>query len=193
MQIFGKLYKRVIAWSRHRHAPYYLASMSFAEASFFPIPPDVMLAPMALATREKAWRFALIATLFSVLGGLFGYLIGHFFLSLVTPLLQKTGYWSEYLIVVSWFKQWGFWILFLAGFTPIPYKLFTIAGGAANMAIMPFIAASLLGRGGRFFLVAAAMYWGGPTMERLLERYIEQLGWILIILAVVGYVIWRFY
>ena len=164
----------------------------FAEASFFPIPPDVMLAPMALATREKAWRFALIATLFSVLGGLFGYLIGHFFLNLVTPLLQKTGYWSEYLVVVSWFKHWGFWILFLAGFTPIPYKLFTIAGGAANMAILPFIAASLLGRGGRFFLVSAAMYWGGPAMERILERYIEQLGWILIILAVVAYVIWQF-
>lgn len=193
MKIFGKLYARVMSWARHRHAPYYLAGMSFAESSFFPIPPDVMLAPMALATRERAWRFGLIATIFSVLGGILGYAIGHFALALCTPLLKQFGYWQAYLTVVSWFSVWGFWILFLAGFTPIPYKIFTIASGAVGMPLLPFILISILGRGGRFFLVVAAMYWGGPRMERLFVRYIEHLGWFLVVLGVGIYVFVRFF
>ena len=134
-------------WAAHRHAQWYLAGLSFAESSFFPVPPDVMLAPMALANTHKAWRFALITTVFSVLGGAAGYAIGMFAFDLVQPLLEKAGYMDKYQLAVDWFKQWGIWVVFLAGFSPIPYKLFTIAAGVVSMAFLPFMVASLIGRG----------------------------------------------
>jgi membrane protein YqaA with SNARE-associated domain len=187
--LFSSLYARVMQWSRHRHAPWFLGSLSFAESSFFPIPPDVMLAPMALSQPSRAWGFALLTTVTSVAGGLFGYLIGLFLFELIEPALHQAGYWGKYLHAREWFDKWGFWAIFLAGFSPIPYKVFTIAAGTISMALLPFVAASMVGRGARFFLVAALMRWGGPRMEAVLRSNIDRLGWITVALAVIAYLL----
>jgi membrane protein YqaA with SNARE-associated domain len=178
-----------MAWSRHRRAPWYLGALSFAESSFFPIPPDVMLAPMSLSQPKKAWSFALLTTVTSVAGGLFGYLIGMFLFELIEPMLHRMGYWQKYLHAREWFDDWGFWAIFLAGFSPIPYKVFTIAAGTISMALLPFVAASVIGRGARFFLVAALMRWGGARMEAVLQSNIDRMGWITVAVAVIAYLL----
>jgi len=165
--------------------------LSFAESSFFPIPPDVMLAPMALADPSRAWRLALITTLTSVLGGILGYLIGLALFDLVEPMLHRFHYWEAYLTARQWFDQWGFWAVFLAGFSPIPYKVFTISAGAVAMSFPPFVLASMIGRGARFFLVAGLMRWGGAPMEEQLRKHVDLLGWLTVGLALVAYLVLR--
>ena len=144
MKIFSKLYARVMIWSRHRHAERYLAGLSFAESSFFPIPPDVMLAPMSLAKPAQAWRFAFVTTVASLLGGLFGYLLGYFAMGAVEPWITELGYQAKFLQAKQWFDEWGFWAIFIAGFSPIPYKIFTITAGVISMALLPFIILSFI-------------------------------------------------
>jgi membrane protein YqaA with SNARE-associated domain len=180
MRLFGPLYDRVLGWAAHPKARWYLGGLSFAESSFFPIPPEVMLAPMTLARPVDAWRLALLTTLTSVAGGVLGYLIGYFALDLVEPWLVSVGYWEGYLQVREWFQTWGFWAVLAAGFSPIPYKLFTIAAGALGMFLPAFVLASIVGRGGRFFLVAGLIRWGGAPMEAQLRRHVEFLGWLLV-------------
>ncbi len=183
MAIFSTLYDRVMLWSRHRHAPWYLGGLSFAESSFFPIPPDVMLAPMSMAKPGKAWWYAALTTLASVAGGLFGYAIGLFAFDLVQPLVGEGGrYQGAFTQAKSWFDEWGIWAIFIAGFSPIPYKIFTITAGVLSMALVPFVVASAIGRGMRFFLVAALMAWGGERMEGTLRRYVDRIGWIMVAL-----------
>ncbi|MBI1906568.1 MAG: DedA family protein [Rhodocyclales bacterium] len=189
MKIFSPLYRRAMEWARHRHAPWFLGGLSFAESSFFPIPPDVMLAPMSLARPSRAWLFALIATLASVAGGLLGYFIGVFAFDFIEPLIQGGRYWNAYVEARAWFDRWGFWAIFVAGFSPIPYKVFTIAAGTVSMALLPFLFASIVGRGLRFFLVAGLMAWGGPRMEAALHRYVDWLGWATVVIAVVVIVV----
>jgi membrane protein YqaA with SNARE-associated domain len=184
VKIFSALYARVMGWAEHPHATRYLAGLSFAESSFFPIPPDVMLAPMSLARPDKAMWYATLTMVTSVLGGVFGYLIGLFAFEMVEPLLHKSGYISHYNLARQWFEQWGFWAVLLAGFSPIPYKVFTIAAGVVTMNLPLFVLASLAGRGGRFYLVSALMAWGGQRMDGLLRRYIDWLGWITVLLVV---------
>lgn len=191
MRIFSPLYRRTMVWSRHPRAPWYLAGLSFAESSFFPVPPDVMLAPMSLANPARAWRFALLTTLASVAGGLFGYAIGYFAFDAIEPWLRESHHWASYQSAVDWFDRWGFWAIFIAGFSPIPYKLFTIAGGALSMALLPFTLASLIGRGARFFLVAGLMAWGGARMETVLHRYVDRLGWATVALMIIGLIIYQ--
>ena len=176
-----------MVWARHRYAPWYLGALSFAESSFFPIPPDVMLAPMSLSQPARAWHFAFLTTLMSVLGGLFGYLIGSFLFELIEPFLHDAGYWDKFLLAQEWFNKWGFWAIFLAGFSPIPYKMFTIAAGTISMALLPFVIASAIGRGSRFFMVAALMRWGGVRMESALRTNIDRLGWATILVALAAY------
>jgi len=187
MKIFSKLYGSVMQWSRHRHATRYLAALSFAESSFFPIPPDVMLAPMSLAKPKSAWKLATITTIASLLGGLLGYLIGYFAIDLIEPWIIELGYHNKFLLAREWFAQWGFWAIFLAGFSPIPYKIFTITAGVISMALLPFVIASFIGRGARFFMVAGLMAWGGEKMEKKLHSYIDLLGW-LTVMAVVAFI-----
>lgn len=189
MKIFSRLYDLALKWAAHRHAPYYLGGLSFAESSFFPIPPDVMLAPMTLAKRERAWFYAGLTTMTSVLGGVLGYLIGVYAFDVVVPILKEMKLWSDsgYLRVQEWFREWGFWAIFIAGFSPIPYKVFTIASGVIQMTFLPFIIASAIGRGARFFLVAGVLYAGGEKMERLLRQYIDTVGWMMVLLAVTLY------
>ena len=186
MRLFGPLYERVLEWSRHRHAERYLAGLSFAESSFFPIPPDVMLAPMCLAERKRAWRYATVTTVASVLGGVAGYAIGYFLFELIEPWLQTTHYWESYLAARAWFDKWGVLAVFVAGFSPIPYKIFTIAAGAAVLTFPWFVVASFLGRGGRFYLVAGFIVAGGERMAALLPRYVERIGWAVVACVVVG-------
>lgn len=180
MKLFGYLYDLTLGWSRHPKAPWYLGGMSFAESSFFPIPPDVMLMPMSLARPEQAMRFAWIATLFSTLGGVLGYFIGMLLLDWVWPLIEQAGYDGHYHRIVEFFDLYGVWIVLVAGFSPLPYKMFTVSAGATGMALLPFILASLVGRGARFFLVASLMKWGGARYEHLIRRWIEWLGWLAV-------------
>ena len=112
MRLFTRMYELAMKWSVHRHAPRYLAGMSFAESSFFPVPVDIMLAPMSLAKPEKAWHFALIASVFSVLGGVMGYIVGYFAMDALEPWIQTFGYWERYQQIILWFKEWGIWIVF---------------------------------------------------------------------------------
>lgn len=163
-----------------------------AEACVLPFPPpDIMLAPMSLAKPARAWWLAGLTTLMSVVGGLLGYLIGVFFFELVSPLLHDYGYWDKYLAAVGKFQEWGAWAVFVAGFSPIPYKIFTISAGALQLSLFPFVIASLLGRGARFYLVSALMVWGGAKMENRLRRYVDVIGWIMVGIIGVLYFILR--
>ncbi len=191
MRLFGPLYDKVLAWAGHRKAPWYLCALSFAESSFFPVPPDVMLAPMTLARPQRWVGLALMTTLASVAGGAAGYVIGYFALDLIAPWMHSAGYWEPYLRVQEWFVQWGFWAILAAGFSPIPYKLFTIAAGTLAMFFPAFILASLIGRGARFFLVAYLIRLGGAQMEHRLRQNVEMLGWLVVALLVVAYFILR--
>ncbi len=181
MRIFSSLYERVLKWAGHRHALWYLIVLSFMEASFFPVPVDILLAPMVIANRKAAWRYAAITTIASVVGGVFGYLIGMFAFQLVEPLLHDFGLWEDFQKAQEWFTDWGFWALLAAGFLPIPYKVFTIAAGVLSMSLIPFILASLIGRGGRFYLVAGVLVLGGEKLERLLHKYMDWMAWFIII------------
>ena len=191
MQLFTSLYDKCMAWARHRHATWYLAALSFAESSFFPIPPDVMLAPMSMARPDRAMRYAAVTTLASVVGGLFGYFIGVFAFEAIEPWLQTTAYWEKYEHASAWFKEYGFWAILIAGFSPIPYKVFTIAAGSLMMNLPLFVLGSILGRGGRFFLVSGLLAWGGPAMEKNLRPYVERLGWLVVIIGVLAFLYFR--
>lgn len=191
MKIFEPLFDRVLGWARHPHAEWYLGGLSFAESSFFPIPPDVMLAPMTVARPERAWRLATITTVTSVLGGLAGFLLGMWALDALLPLIERWGYGDAYAQAQAWFDEWGFWAVLAAGFSPIPYKIFTITAGAMAMPLAPFALASLVGRGARFYLVAGLLYWGGPRVEEVLRKYVEALGWLFVLLLVVAYLLLR--
>lgn len=192
MKIFSKLYDQVMLWSQHANAPYYLAGLSFSEAVFFPIPPDVMLAPMSLAKPQKAFRFATISTLASTAGAVLGYALGMFLLFVVMPYIIKFGYASAFQQTRYWFNDYGFWILLIAAFTPLPFKLFTIAAGSLHIALLPFVIGSLIGRGGRFYLVSGLMKCGGEKLQKWLRSSVDLLGWIVIILCL-GIFFYYFY
>ena len=190
MKIFGSLYNKVMQWSRHPQAEKFLAGISFIESSFFPIPTSLMLAPMVMARRERAWWLASLATVTSVLGGVFGYVIGYFlFEQLGKPILELYQLQVKFIQMKDWFDQYGVWLVLLAGLTPIPYKLFTITSGAMGMAIIPFAMASLVGRASQFFLVAGLLWWGGEKIEPVLEKWMEWIGWSVLALALAGYLI----
>jgi len=186
-----KLYDRVLVWSAHPRAPSILVGLSFAESSFFPIPPDVMLAPMCLARPQKAWWFAFVCTLSSVLGGLFGYFIGRWAFEIIEPWLMDSHYAEVFESAVRSFENWGFAYILLAGFTPIPYKVFTISAGVVGMPFLPFVAGSLLGRSGRFFLVAGLIRILGEQAADKIRTWIDLAGWIVLALAVIGFIVWR--
>lgn len=187
MQLFETIYHRVMRYSRHLHAPYYLSLLSFVESFILPFPPpDVMLAPMSLSRPSLAMRFAALTLIFSVLGGLVGYLIGAFLFDQVEPYIIEWGYQARFETVTIWFEQWGFWAVLVAGFSPVPYKIFTIAAGVLNLAIIPFVLASIIGRGARFFLLAWCLARFGPAIEPRLVRYIEYIGWAIVVILVLA-------
>jgi membrane protein YqaA with SNARE-associated domain len=186
MKLFETAYNSVIRFSKLKSAPWYLAILSFLESFILPFPPpDVMLAPMALARPDKALFLAGITLIASVCGGIVGYLIGAFLFEPVQPLLIEWGYQSTFDKVTIWFNQWGFWAVLIAGFSPVPYKVFTLSAGTLGLAFIPFLFASIIGRGARFFLVAWCLATFGPAIEHKLMRYIERIGWAIVIIMVI--------
>jgi membrane protein YqaA with SNARE-associated domain len=192
VKIFSALYEWTLKWAEHKFAPRILAILTFAESIFFPIPPDVLLAPMVLAQRDKAWRFATITTVASVLGGMVGYGLGYLmFEPWIQPLITEFGYQARFDKAMLWFSEWGVWVVFIAGFSPIPYKLFTVSAGFLNMAFLPFLLASSIGRGMRFFLVAGVIRWGGAPMEQKIRQWVDVLGWLVVSAIIIAYIATR--
>ena len=192
MKLFQPCYDLALRWAKHPWASRYLAGLSFAESVIFPVPPDVMLAPMSLSRPDKAWHFAMLTTLASILGGIAGYFLGYLaFENWIQPFIESAGYTHKLETAMGWFEQYGVWVVFIAGFSPIPYKIFTISAGFLQMAFLPFLIASAVGRGARFYLVAGLMRWGGARMEQELRKYVEVIGWAVIMLAIVAYLLLR--
>lgn len=189
MGLFSRLYAWTLTKSAHPHARWWLGGLSVAEATVFPIPPDVMLAPMVLARPAQWWRLAALTTITSVVGGLIGFVLGAWVLDLVLPWVDRIGRREAYDTAVQWFEQYGFWAILMAGITPVPYKVFTLSAGAAQMGLLPFFLGSLIGRGIRFFVVAGLVKALGPTFERHLLRYIDVIGWVLVLVVLVG-ILW---
>jgi membrane protein YqaA with SNARE-associated domain len=186
--MFRKLYEWVMRLAASRHAPKSLAAISFAESSFFPIPPDVMLAPMVLARPNRAFVYAGICTAASIIGGLFGYAIGLFLEPLGVKILELIGHPEGKAEFDALFDRFGIWFVLIAGFTPIPYKLITIASGMAHLDLFTFIWASAASRGARFFLVAGILKYLGPAMLHEFERRLNLYAVLLLILGVGGFV-----
>ena len=192
MKIFGPLYRRVLHWASHRYAVRYLIVIGFIESWIFPIPTAAMLIPMILADRIKAWRLAGIASAASVAGGIFGYAIGYFLFDQIgQPIINFYDAAETYANIKIWFDRWGLWIVLVAGVSPIPYKLITIASGALSLSLAAFIVASIIGRAAQFFLIAYLLKVGGNTMHRLIEKWAEPLGWGVILCCIIGYLLWR--
>ena len=165
-----RLYDWVMRLSASRHAPSSLFAVAFAESSFFPIPPDVMLAPMVLARPDRAWRYALLCTLGSILGGILGYAIGYWLTDAAHALLAATGHGGGLEEFQCWYGKWGVWLILAKGLTPIPYKLVTIASGLAHFSFIAFILASIVTRAARYFMVAGVVKAFGPAMLPVIER-----------------------
>jgi membrane protein YqaA with SNARE-associated domain len=166
-----KSYMRVMVLASSPNAAWWLALVAFAEASFFPIPPDALLVPMVLAKPRAAWRLAAICTAASVAGGALGYLIGFaVFDQVAQPILRLYGYGAAYAAFQAKFQEYGLWIILIKGLTPIPYKIVTIAAGAARFDFGLFMAASALTRGARFFLVATLLHFSGDSVRVFIER-----------------------
>ena len=186
-------YDWMMRMASDRRAPHALFWVSFAESSFFPIPPDVMLIPMIMAERAKAWFFAALATVSSVLGGIAGYAIGYFFIDTVgRPILEFYGKAEGFEAFKQLFNDYGVWILIIKGMTPIPYKVLTITAGVTHMAFVPFIVASIVARAMRFFLVAALLYWFGPPIKEFIERRLSLVTSVFVVVLVGGFVVLKY-
>ncbi|HMH66303.1 MAG TPA: DedA family protein [Pinirhizobacter sp.] len=197
MRLFGKLYERALGWARHRHAERYLALLSFVEAFIFPVMPEVMLAPMMLARRERAFRYANISLLFSLLGSLVGYALGHYAFEALRPVLDSlhllapintgvenlrekmSAHWLALLLVLA-----------LAALQPVvPMKFVTWASGIVGVPVIPFLVCMLVGRGKRVWLLAILIRLFGERAERMLHKHIEWIGWLAIV-VLIGLGVW---
>ncbi len=182
-----------MALAASRYAAWWLALIAFAEASFFPIPPDTLLIPMALAKPRSAWRYAAICTAASVAGGALGYLIGFaVFDQLARPILSLYGYGDAYAAFQATFQKYGVWIILVKGLTPIPYKIVTIAAGAARFDFVTFMMASVLTRGARFFVVATLLHFFGDSVRDFIERRLTLVTSALAVGVVGGFVALKF-
>jgi len=191
--VLRRTYDWTMRLAAHRHAGRALAAVSFIESSVFPVPPDALLIPMCLANRQKAWTYALICTIASVAGGLFGYAIGYYLFELVgEPVLNFYGYLDRFETFVDSYNAYGWWIVFGAGLTPFPYKLITIASGVTQLDLVTFTVASVVARGGRFFLVAAALWYFGPPIREVLERRLGLITALFFALLLGGFVAVRY-
>ena len=187
------LYDRVLRLSAHPRAPAWLAGVSFAESSVFPIPPDAMLIPMCLARPDRAYRYALICTIASVLGGILGYAIGYFlFEAVAAPVLRAYGYADALVRFQEWYDRWGAMVILVKGLTPIPYKIVTIASGAASFDFFIFLIASIVTRGARFFLVAALIRRFGAPIQGFIEKRLTLVTTVAAVVVVLGFVALRY-
>lgn len=183
-----RLYRKTLTLAASPRAPAWLAVVAFAESSFFPVPPDAMLAPMVMARPERAWAYAGICTAASVAGGIAGYCIGYFLSPAGLWLLALLGHTEGLEVFRQWYAHWGLWVILIKGMTPIPYKLVTIASGLAAFSFPMFIAASVVTRGGRFFLAAFLIKRYGPRVEHLIERRIYTIAGVVLAVAVIGFI-----
>ncbi len=191
--VLRKLYDWTMAQANTPRALVTLAFISFIESSIFPIPPDILLIPMILAAREKAWKIAAVCTVSSVLGGIAGYAIGMFlFDQLATPILSFYGYMEKFTVFQSQYNEWGAWIVFGAGVTPFPYKVITIASGMTGLNLAIFMVASVLARGLRFFLIAALLWKFGPPIRRLIEEHLGKLATAFFVLLLGSFIALKF-
>lgn len=189
-----RLYLRTLALAASPRAPWWLAAIAFAEASFFPIPPDALLIPMALARPDRAWRLALVCTIGSVAGGALGYFIGYaVFDQLARPLIAFYGYDARFAAFQAMYAQYGLWIILIKGLTPIPYKIVTIASGAAHFDFAVFMAASAVTRGARFFAVAALLRFFGAPVRDFIEQRLTLVTSLLAAGVVGGFLVLRLF
>jgi membrane protein YqaA with SNARE-associated domain len=189
-----RLYLRTLALAASPRAPWWLAAIAFAEASFFPIPPDALLIPMALARPDRAWRLALVCTIGSVAGGALGYFIGYaVFDQLARPLIAFYGYDTRFAAFQAMYAQYGLWIILIKGLTPIPYKIVTIASGAARFDFAVFMAASAVTRGARFFAVAALLRFFGAPVRDFIEQRLTLVTSLLAAGVVGGFLVLRLF
>ncbi len=202
MKIIRKLYDWVLSWAESPYGAAALFILAFAEASFFPIPPDALLIALVLGLRKKAFYFAMICTLASVTGAMLGYYIGHVlwwessgeFSSLAMFFFDNIPGFHEELFfdVKSMYDEWNFWIVFTAGFTPIPYKVFTISGGAFDVNFIMFVVASIISRGARFFLVAGLIWKFGEQIKTFIDKYFNLLAIAFTLLLIGGFVLIKY-
>lgn len=187
------VYDWMMRMAGHKRAPQALFAVSFAESSFFPIPPDVMLVPMVLADRSKAWSYATLCTVASVLGGIAGYAIGYLLFEFIgQPILAFYGQADKFGEVSRWFNEWGAWILIAKGWTPFPYKVLTILAGATHMNLLSFMVASVVARSMRFYLVAGLLYWFGEPIREFIERRLSLITTVFLVVLVGGFVAVRY-
>ena len=187
-------YDYMLELAARKNAMLFLFIVAFVESSFFPIPPDIMLIPMVLATPAKAYRIAGLATVASVLGGYFGYLIGVFGYDLIAkPILTFYGYMSQFDVFKGYYHEWGAWIVFGAGLTPFPYKVVTIASGVVHLDLLVFTVASVLARGGRFFLVAWLLKKYCEPMKEFIDKNLGMLSVLFVLLLVGGFAAIKFF
>lgn len=200
MKVFAPLYEGALRWARHRNAPTLLGVLSFIEAIFFPVMPEVMLAPMCVARPRRGWWFATLSLAGSMAGAMVGYALGHFAFEAVKPLLEWTGMLPKIEEGIATIQgkmhdsPWAvFWFLVLGGFMPIPMKVFTWASGIVGVPLLPYFLSMLVGRGKRVFLLAGVIRFGGARAADALRRWIEPLGWIatVAVAALVAWLVWR--
>jgi membrane protein YqaA with SNARE-associated domain len=187
-----KLYDFVLRQAASRHATTSLAVVSFAESSFFPVPPDVMLAPMVFARPERAYFYAAVCTLASVLGAIGGYAIGYFLTPIGEMVLRLTGHADGLPVMMAWYDRYGVWVILAKGLTPIPFKLVTIASGVLHYAFVPFLIACMVTRGARFFIVAALIKRFGPQIQPVIEKRLALFAGILLAALIAGFVALKF-
>ena len=175
--LFTRSYDAIMSWARTRYAVCVLSAVSFVESFVFPIPPDLLLIPLSISNPRKAYYFAMLTTIFSVLGGVIGYLVGVYFSDLFLSTLSWMFDEKSVEITIDWMTEWGVMVVLISGFSPIPYKIFTVASGVTGLAFIPFLIASFLGRGIRFFLIGFIISKGGDNLEKKLRKYVEVIGW----------------
>ncbi len=186
-------YNRVVALSASRYAPLWLAAVSFAESSFLPVPPDLLLIPMALARPDRAFRLALLCTLASVLGGMFGYYIGYALWDLVAgPLIHFYHYENAAQAYIQKFREYGLWLILIKGLTPIPYKLVTITSGMAHFNFSLFVLGSVITRGSRFFVLAALLRYSGAPVRDMIESRLTLVTTLIVVSIVFGFFLMRY-
>lgn len=184
-----RLYDQVLRLAAHPRAEWWLAAIAFAESSFFPIPPDVMLLPMCLARPGRAYRYALICTIASVTGGILGYAIGHgLYETVAAPLIRLYHYEAQYEAFKALFDEYGLWVILIKGLTPIPYKIVTIASGAVRFDFVVFLLASVATRGARFYLIAFLLRRFGPPIRIFIEERLTLVTTVAAVALVGGFV-----
>jgi len=190
--IFTGLYNRAMKWAEHQHRERYLVGVSLFESFIFPLPTALLMIPMVIATPDKAVRLATITTIMSVFGAAIGYLLGWGAMSVIEPWITEMGWLPQLEAARADFVTYGVLAVGIGAFTPAPFKIFTVTAGMLSMSFIPFLLVSLVGRAAHFYMIALLMAWAGPKMEPVVRKYIEWLGWAVIVIATIGFLIHKY-